>query len=256
MNATQPFGACYADVYDALYADKDYAGECDLIEGIFARHASRVRSVLDMGCGTGRHANELAQRGYDVLGVDRSPHMVERARAAGDAATYAVADLRTFRTDRRFDAALMMFAVLGYQLEDADVIAALRTARTHLVDSGLLLFDCWYGPAVMHQRPSDRVKTVEVPDGPVRRAGRSTLDVSRRRIRIDFDVERGVAGAVVRSRETHEVRFFFDEDIERFLFTSGFELVRIGVMPEFDRGPDESTWNVLVCARASTMMGA
>jgi len=257
LNATQPFGACYADVYDALYADKDYAGECDLIEEIFARRAAgRVRSVLDLGCGTGRHASLLAQRGYDVLGVDRSPPMIERAQAAGDAAKYAVADLRTFRTDRRFDAALMMFAVLGYQLEDADVIAALRTARTHLVDSGLLLFDCWYGPAVMHQRPSDRMKTAETPDGPVRRKARSSLDVSGRRIRIAFDVERGVAGAVERSRETHEVRFFFEEDIERFLSASGFGLVRMGVMPEFDRGPDESTWNVLVCARAATMMGA
>lgn len=256
MNTPQPFGACYADVYDALYADKDYAGECDLIEAIFAGRAAGVRSVLDLGCGTGRHANLLAQRGYDVLGVDRSPHMIERARSAGDAATYAVADLRTFRTDRRFDAALMMFAVLGYQLEDADVLAALRTARVHLVDAGLLLFDCWYGPAVMHQRPSDRVKTVETSDGPVRREARSTLDVSRRRIRIAFDVERGVAGTAGRSRETHEVRFFFAEDIERFLSATGFELLRIGVMPEFGRDPDESTWNVLVCVRAAAMMQA
>lgn len=256
MNATQPFGACYADVYDALYADKDYAGECDLIEAIFARRAGgAVRSVLDLGCGTGRHASLLAPRGYDVLGVDRSPHMIERAMAGGNAAKYAIADLRTFRTQRRFDAALMMFAVLGYQLEDGDVLAGLGTARVHLAEGGLLLFDCWYGPAVMHQKPSDRVKSVETPEGTVRRAARSSLDLARRRIRIEFDVERGVAGGVEQSRETHEVRFFFEEDVERFLSASGFELIRIGVMPEFDREPDESTWNVLVCARASAMMG-
>ena len=132
----------------------------------------------------------------------------------------------------------------------------MRTARAHLSDGGLLLFDCWYGPAVLHQKPSDRVKTVETPEGTVRREARSSLDVSARRIRIAFDVERGVAGAVERSRETHEVRFFFDEDIERFLSASGFELVRVGVMPEFDRDPNESTWNVLVYARAAAMMQA
>lgn len=226
-----------------------------------------------------------------VLGVDRSPHMIERARAAGAIANrhadvrdpiqskriglqetplgpplvreedatrpeYAVADLRTFRSERRFDAALMMFAVIGYQLEDEDVVAALRTARTHLVDGGLLLFDGWYGPAVLHQRPSDRIKTVETRDGVIRRRATSTLDLPRRRIRIDFYIERTQAGREERSDETHEVRFFFAEDIERFLTAAGFELVRIGVMPEFDRDPDESTWNVLVCARASAMMRA
>src|SRR5260370_41240685 len=86
------FGADYANAYDVLYQDKDYASECDLIERVFAEYAAgrRVKGVLDLGCGTGGHAVPLAERGYEVVGVDRSAemlrHAVERSRADQDAA--------------------------------------------------------------------------------------------------------------------------------------------------------------------------
>ena len=62
---TESFGPEYADAYDALYADKDYDAECDLLERIFRRVGRPVRTVLDLGCGTGAHAVRLAQRGYE-----------------------------------------------------------------------------------------------------------------------------------------------------------------------------------------------
>ena len=71
---TAVFGRDYADVYDAIYGAKDYAGEADLIERMLARHrVPRPCRVLDIGCGTGRHAFALARRGYEVTGIDRSP---------------------------------------------------------------------------------------------------------------------------------------------------------------------------------------
>lgn len=50
--------------------------------------------VADLGCGPGAHALALARRGYDVVGLDGSPRMVEAARAAGGGATFAVHDVR------------------------------------------------------------------------------------------------------------------------------------------------------------------
>ena len=66
------FGKTYASAYDAMYAEKDYEGEVDLLEAAFERFGSRVESVLDLGCGTGNHLAPLARRGYEVAGVDRS----------------------------------------------------------------------------------------------------------------------------------------------------------------------------------------
>src|SRR5258706_13298100 len=81
MPAATVFGEQYSALYDHFYHDKDYAGECDLLEQVFAAHGSgRVRDVLDLGCGTGGHAWILARRGYRMVGLDRSATMVGLAQ--------------------------------------------------------------------------------------------------------------------------------------------------------------------------------
>ena len=77
---TMPFGPAYADVYDALYEDKDYAKEAQFVlEQIHKLAPKPELRVLDLGCGTGRHAVALAERGIRVIGIDRSPFMVAAA---------------------------------------------------------------------------------------------------------------------------------------------------------------------------------
>jgi ubiquinone/menaquinone biosynthesis C-methylase UbiE len=78
---TEPFGSIYADCYDAFYQKKDYEAECDLIERLFKTYASaQIKTVLDLGCGTGNHTISLARRGFEVIGVDRSESMLAQAR--------------------------------------------------------------------------------------------------------------------------------------------------------------------------------
>jgi predicted TPR repeat methyltransferase len=65
------FGTEYARSYDAIYREKDYDFECDLLERVFSECADNpVRNVLDLGCGTGNHSLRLAGRGYGVTGVN------------------------------------------------------------------------------------------------------------------------------------------------------------------------------------------
>lgn len=77
MSAT--FGSNYADIYDRMYAAKDYARECDLI--VSAAGSSDDLRILDMGCGTGGHALTLARLGHTVTGVDVSREMLRVATA-------------------------------------------------------------------------------------------------------------------------------------------------------------------------------
>ncbi len=256
---SEVFGPSYVDAYDVLYHDKDYAAECNLIERIFQTYGgSTVRSVLDLGCGTGSHAVSLGRRGYEVVGIDRSEVMVSHARkkitrAVGNG-TVAIqqGDIREIALQRHFDAAIMMFAVLGYQLENADVLAALRAARRHLRAGGLLVFDVWYGPAVLCQRPSQRVKVVPIPGGQTLRSASAQLDIRRHICSVRFRVRRLEGERLVgETEETHQVRYFFPLELTLFLESSGFTSLRLGAFPEFERDPDEATWNVLGVARAS-----
>ena len=247
------FGAVYADAYDEIYRDKDYAGECDLVERVFREHASGpLRRVLDLGCGTGGHAALLAERGYDVVGVDRSAEMLERARARGGAARFQVGDIARVDVGETFDAALIMFAVLGYLTQTVDVQAALCTARRHLRAGGLLFFDVWYGPAVLAQRPSERIKVIDTADGgTLIRAASSELDARRDVCTVSYRLWRlrgsQLLGEVT---ERHAMRYFFEPELEGMLRSADFELQRIAGFPELDMEPSERTWNVAVVARA------
>ena len=253
------FGRTYADAYDLLYHDKDYTTECDLIERVFQTYGdSAIQSVLDLGCGTGNHAIPLAQRGYEVVGIDRSESMLARAwrKAAslsdGCDAAFHQGDIRSVDLQRHFDAVLMMFAVMGYQLENADVLSALRTAHRHLRSGGLLIFDVWYGPAVLHQRPSQRVKVIPTPEGKMLRASSGELDIRRHLCMVHFHVWRLEGERLVaETEESHLVRYFFPLELELFLECSGLAPVRLGTFPEFDQDPDETTWDVLGVGRAT-----
>lgn len=255
---TGVFGSEYADAYDDLYSDKDYNQECELIDRLLRSYGNNsVQSLLDLGCGTGNHALPLARRGYRVVAVDRSNEMLDLARQKAASQSldgslkYYQADIRDCPLDQIFDAALMMFAVLGYQLENRDVLAALRSARQHVRSGGILIFDVWYGPAVLKQGPSDRLKTITTEKERIFRLASAQLDAQRHLCEVSYHLWRLEGKKLVgEAEEKHLMRFFFPLELNLFLECSGFAPVRLGAFPEFDRNPDETTWNVLCVARA------
>ena len=248
------FGADYADSYDALYADKDYRAECDLLEEVFRRGRHQVRTVLDMGSGTGRHSVELACRGYDVVGVDLSEGMLERARrrAVERGATgtdFRLGDIATIDLDRRFDAVTSMFAVVGYQITDAALRATFANARRHLEPGGLFVFDVWYGPAVLHLGPSERVKVVRTDAGEIERKAVGTIEPAGNVCSIRYELTRRRPGAPDATiHETHRMRYFFQDELRGHLADAGLELQTMTAFPDVENPPSVESWNVLVVA--------
>lgn len=251
------FGASYADHYDTLYGDKGYPGECDAVETLIRRHASGVvHTVLDLGCGTGSHAFLLADRGYDVTGVDRSPAMLDRAHAkaaerrGGAVPGFLLGDVRTVRTGRTYDAVTMLFSVLGYQTGDDDVAAALRTARAHLRAGGVFICDVWFGPAVLAIGPSERTKVIEEGGATLTRSAAGRLDVVHHTCSVDVHSALTRGGRVVdEASETHVVRYFFLSELETALGAQGMELCAVCPFDDLDAMPGPDSWNVWVCAR-------
>lgn len=252
------FGSEYAGAYNALYGDKDYATECDMLEAIFRRYgAGQVSRVLDLGCGTGNHAIPLGDRGYRVVGVDRSPSMLSVARArltsitsAAPAVTFQEADARSVELGQRFDAVVMMFAVLGYQVENQDVLYTLETARRHLRPGGLLIFDVWYGPTVLQEKPAQRIKIIETEEGKTLRVASGQLDTLQHTCSVSYRLWRLKGGRLEGDvAETHTIRFFFPQELGILLGCCGLELVRLGAFPDFEKDPDDASWNVIGVAR-------
>jgi len=257
----QVFGSVYAEAYDLFYQDKDYEAECDLIEEIFRRHAGdQISSVLDLGCGTGNHAIPLAHRGYMVTGADKSSEMVKYAKSKLQSQTsqlqfhpqFLEGDVRSLKLNRQFDAILMMFAVLGYQLTNPDLSSTLTTVRQHLKPGGLFIFDVWYGPAVLAIRPSDKIKEIPTTDGKVIRMASGTLDVVRHLCQVNYRLLE-ISGDRVEndSTENHTMRYFFPMELDMMLSFNRLKLQSLTAFPDTGKPADETTWNALGLATAT-----
>ena len=100
----------YARKYDAECFVRGTAGECDFIEREIG--ADKSKRILDIGCGTGRHALELARRGYAVVGVDLSDSQLARARQKaaeqGVQVDFRRGDARELPFRAEFDLAIML----------------------------------------------------------------------------------------------------------------------------------------------------
>jgi SAM-dependent methyltransferase len=251
------FASIYANQYDAMYADKDYNAECDLVAAAAAEHAVPINRLLDIGCGTGGHSLEWARRAIASVGVDMSPAMIELARTkAGQLDTpikpiWQVGDARTFEAEGSFDVATMMFAVLGYMTSNDDVIAALKNVRRHLRTGGVFVFDVWYGPAVLSVRPEGRVRLLRGQDGSETiRAASTEIDSFRHLAHVAFRLwtvreDRFLGSA----EETHAMRYFFPQELDLLLTSTGFDMASLRSFPDNGRVSDES-WNAICVAKA------
>lgn len=249
--ADRPFGSTYATHYDLMYGAKDYQAECDLLEELFARLAlGRVHSILDLGCGTGNHAFPLAARGYQVTGVDQSEQMLQTARSKlrrGSGPEFVHSEIQRLSLGRRFEAVLMMFAVMGYLDGEPDLRDGLRTVREHLAPGGLFIADFWYGPAVTAIGPSVRTLELDTPDGRLLRTATPTLDTAHHRCTVHYQLSD--AEGVLQAEETHSMRYFFPDELQTRLDEAQLDLLALLPFPALDGTPDENTWNALLCAR-------
>ncbi|MBZ5621783.1 MAG: class I SAM-dependent methyltransferase [Acidobacteriia bacterium] len=151
-----------AEIYDAIYAFKDYGRESLKIRQLIARERPGARTILDIACGTGEHARFLSTD-FEVDGIDLDPKFVEIARAKNPAGRFWVADMRAFQLEKRYDVVQCLFSSIGYLLTAEDTIAALTCFRTHLAPGGVILVEPWLSPE--EYKPGwQHMITVDEPD--------------------------------------------------------------------------------------------
>ena len=218
----------YARYYDLIYRDKDYAAEAEFVLGQLANLGCRPSEILDLGCGTGRHAAEFGRKGCGVYGVDASERMVgiARDRLTSSRLQFEVGNVQTWRSAARFDAVLSLFHVISYQTEYSELAAAIETARAHLKPDGLFLFDFWYGPAVLTTLPAVRVKRMAGEDMELLRFAEPLHYPNENRVVIDYtiltlDRQRG---SFSEFRESHNVRYWFLPELKMMLNNGGFKM--------------------------------
>jgi SAM-dependent methyltransferase len=249
----------YSEYYDLFYADKDYAREARFVSGLLRKHARAAHTIVELGCGTARHALELVRSGYAVTGVDVSPGMVARGRAAAASLPKNVrgrlrvveGDVTTFTSPETYDAAISLFHVVNYQTTNQALASMFRAARQAVRLNGVFVFDFWYGPAVLSDRPSVRIRRVSTSSARVTRLAEPVVHANRNTVDVNYTlfVEHLRSGRMKEFTETHSMRYLFLPEVEMLAAGAGFELVKTGGW--LTRRPlDDQTWLGYAVARA------
>jgi len=135
--------AFWQTFYPFMFGEGKLSAAPGEVERVLALSGVTGGKVLDLCCGPARHSGVLAQKGFEVTGVDRSPFLLGKARerAAGAPIEFVQADMRDFVRESAFDLALSLFTSFGYfETRDED-LAVLRNVRASLKKGGVFIID-------------------------------------------------------------------------------------------------------------------
>ena len=135
----------FAEVFDLFMDQVPYEEWSERISGILKEYGICDGVVLDLGCGTGSMTELLAEKGYDMIGVDASEEMLELAsekRAeSGHDILYLLQDMREFELYGTVRAIVSVCDSLNYITEEADLLQVFRLVRNYLDPDGVFFFD-------------------------------------------------------------------------------------------------------------------
>jgi len=224
------FGEAYSKYYNLLYKDKNYKEEFDYINGIINKYSRDSKTVLDIGCGTGRHLKFFKDIGYDVFGVDLSENMIKEAKnylSQDDGLICSSAS--EFRIDKKFDIIVSLFHVVSYQVLNVELKNIFKNVKEHLADDGLFIFDFWYGPAVLTDPPVVKIKRLEDDEIKIIRVTEPVMHPNTNVIDVNFEVliNDKITDKVEVINETHNMRYFFLPEIEMFTEFAELQIVNL-----------------------------
>jgi SAM-dependent methyltransferase len=209
--------------------------DCDFMESIISVSQQTSPDLLDIACGTGRHAIEMARRGYGVAGIDISEDMLSTARAysheAGVEISFHQCDMRKLDFHHDFDFAYSLFNSMGLLLENKDVLEFLDGVYDALRSGGLFVFqvgNLWSYMAEGHFTNSVFESTDE--HGAVKRSLRMQMVIGpyNNIYRMHYDKRFWRDGIELAPRsEDVDLRVFSINELDLLLEKSGFHMMSV-----------------------------
>lgn len=135
----------FARVYDLFMDDVPYEEWCGYLHRLLKLYGVEDGLVLELGCGTGSMTERLAERGYDMIGVDNSVEMLEIAmekrRQSGHDILYLLQDMREFELYGTVKAVVSVCDSLNYLLTEEDLLTTFKLVNNYLDPHGIFVFD-------------------------------------------------------------------------------------------------------------------
>lgn len=248
----------YSKYYDLLYQDKDYKSEAQYTAKLVNQSLPNAKNILELGCGTGTHAVHLAENGFNIHGIDISNTMLDSAQIRCSKLPAEIAkqisfdhgDIRNVRTNRTYDAVISLFHVVSYQVCNSDLLATFETAAIHLKTGGVFIFDFWYGPAVLTEKPAVRIKRLNNNDLEIVRIAEPVMNPNENTVDVNFSIiiKDNNTNQTEEISESHHMRYMFIPELKFLLAKAGFkDIIFKEWLTDNDAGLD--TWSVCAVAK-------
>lgn len=246
----------HAEYYDTIYADKPYAQEAAVVHACLQKYASgKMVRLVELACGTGRHAFELEKLGYQIVATDYSKDLLvvaqRNAKELRSKIDFRHQDMRELSlSGEPFDAAYCLFDSIGYVQTNAAVQQALTGVHRHLRQDGLFIFEFWHAAAMLRKYEPRRERRWKTKSGELARVSSTRLDVPRQLAEVTYQFEEiAPAGGKETFSETQVNRYFLVQEMALFLHGAGFEPLDWLVAYQTEQPINEDTWHILAIAR-------
>jgi ubiquinone/menaquinone biosynthesis C-methylase UbiE len=210
-----------AKFYDALYRSKDYAAASQRIRTLIQQHNPNAKTLLDVGCGTGKHL-ELLRGHYECEGLDLNSSLLEIAAERCPDVPLHQANMIEFSLNRKFDAIVCLFSSIAYVRTRDNLDRTLVSMTRHLQPGGVVIVEPWFSP---DRYWTGRVTTHFIDDPELKIASMYTNDPPDGQISIlNIHYLVGTPAGIQRFEERHELGLFTDEE-----YMEAFEKANLSV---------------------------
>lgn len=238
----------YSKYYDLLYKNKDYKSESDYVINCLTEMNPEIQSILELGCGSGSHANYICEQGFRITGIERSQSMLHKAVQKNISNFNPVqGDISSFDLNQKFDVAFSLFHVISYLTDNQSLLGCFQSVYKHLNTGGLFLFDFWYSPAVYNLKPETRVKRLEDETLSITRIAESDLNHNENVVAVNIEVliKDKISNKTEIINEKHLMRHFSLPELLLIADFTGFEIIKTEEFLTHEI-PSENTWGVCI----------
>ncbi len=246
----------HAELYDLFYAEKPYAAEAEFVHRCLINYGQgRKRRMLELACGTGNHAFQFEKFGYQIIALDYSQDMIDRAIAKatqrGSQVEFRQGDMRALElSEKPFDAVVCMFDSIGYVQTNQGIEQVLQGVHRHLRAGGIFVFEFWHAPAMLRSYEPQRVRRWKLPNGEVLRISETELDIPHQLAHVTYSIyELKSDSTYDYLQETQSNRYFLLQEMNHWLVANGFEALKWFAGPQDDENITDDTWHIVVVAQ-------
>lgn len=239
--------------YDSLFAEKNYSGETDLVLKLSIKFGVGIpQNILEIGCGTGNHTLDIAQKVKRITAIDIDPDMIQKAKEK--IAALRVKNIKVIHKsieklkDGKFDLAIALFHVITYIPDSTSLFSFMNGVSKHLKPGGVFVFDCWNGVAALRDPPKSKITKLKKDDYHIECLVNNHTDLFNQKVILNYHIS-------IKNHHKQTEDYSFSQtlwtpmQIRDAIEKAGMTVVSCFPLMHPEKIANEKDWKIMFCCK-------